>query len=153
MDGFVSYTQYSFTVSAVEDTNDPPGDPGGTVAGDAPSVATSLDTLPPQFNGGTVTASRSSLGTITATWSAATDAGTGMASYQVCVDVINCSTQPVQAGATQSADLGAGGIRNDGLSHSVSVVAVDGAGNQSVGHHDVADHAGALAARDLADRW
>jgi hypothetical protein len=131
LDGFVSYTQYSFVVSAIEDTNDPPGDAGGTVNGDAPALATSLDVLPPQFNGGTVTATRSSLGTITATWSAATDAGTGVTGYQVCVDVANCTTIPLQAGATQTADLGAGGIRNDGLSHSVSVVAVDGAGNPS----------------------
>ena len=51
MDGFASYTSYTFTVSAIEDG-------GPTVAGDAPASATSLDTLAPQFNGGIVTAAR-----------------------------------------------------------------------------------------------
>jgi hypothetical protein len=124
MDGFASYTSYTFTVSAIEDG-------GPTIAGDAPASATSLDTLAPQFNSGIVTAARASLGTITATWNSATDAGTGVAGYTVCVDVVSCTAEPVAPGLIQTADVGNGTIRNDGLSHSVAVFAVDGAGNQS----------------------
>ena len=124
MDGFASYTSYTFTVRAIEDG-------GPTVAGDASASAMSLDTLAPQFNGGIVTAARGSLGTITASWSSATDAGTGVAGYSVCVDIASCTAEPVAPGLVQTADVGNGTIRNDGQSHSVAVFAVDGAGNQS----------------------
>jgi hypothetical protein len=124
MDGFASYTNYTFTVRANEDG-------GPTIAGDAPASATSLDTLAPQFNGGIVTAARASLGTITASWNSATDAGTGVAGYSVCVDFVSCTAEPVAPGQVQTADVGNGTIRNDGLIHSVAVFAVDGAGNQS----------------------
>ncbi|MDX6402491.1 MAG: hypothetical protein QOF27_3097 [Gaiellaceae bacterium] len=124
MDGFASYTSYTFTVSAIEDG-------GPTIQGDASASATSLDTLAPQFNGGIVTAVRGPLGTITATWSSASDAGTGVAGYAVCVDVGSCTALPVAPGSVQTADIGNGTIRNDGLFHSVAVFAVDGAGNQS----------------------
>jgi hypothetical protein len=124
MDGFASYTNYTFTVSANEDG-------GPTVDGDSSATVRSLDTLAPQFNGGIVTAERGSLGTITASWNSATDAGTGVVGYSVCVDVVSCTAEPVAPGQVQNADVGNGTIRNDGLSHSVAVFAVDGAGNQS----------------------
>ena len=109
--------------------------------------------LPPQWPGsGGVTASRLSLGTISATWPTGSDSGTGIASYSVCVDITSCSTLPVGAGGTQTASLGAGAIRNDGLSHSVSVVATDGSGNQSVPITTTLDDAAARAAHDHADR-
>jgi hypothetical protein len=131
MAGFASDTLYTFTVNAIEDAGS--GDPGGTVPGDGSVTRRSNDVLAPQWpNGGAVTGTRSSLGTISASWPTGSDSGTGLASYAVCVDVISCSTVPVGGDATQTALLGAGAIRNDGLSHSVSVVAVDGAGNQSV---------------------
>jgi Fibronectin type III domain len=131
MVGFSSYTLYTFTVDAVEDSGS--GDPGGTVAGDGSVTKRSNDVLTPQWpNGGAVSGSRLSLGTITATWPTGSDSGTGLASYAVCVDIVSCSTVPVGGGATQTASIGSAAIRNDGLSHSLSVVAVDGAGNQSV---------------------
>ncbi|MDX6570747.1 MAG: hypothetical protein QOH15_3325, partial [Gaiellales bacterium] len=124
LDGFASYTSYSFTVSAIEQG-------GPTVPGVGSAAATSFDVLPPQFNGGSVTAVRGSLGTITATWSSATDAGTGVQGYAVCVDVGSCTNEPVTPGSIQTADVGNGTIRNDNQMHSVAVFAVDGAGNQS----------------------
>jgi hypothetical protein len=123
--GFANYTQYRFTVSANEDG-------GGSAAADPTPAIRSNDLLSPQWNGGTLSASRLSLGTISATWSTGSDSGSGIASYSVCVDLITCSTLPIGGGGTQTASLGNGAIRNDGLSHSVSVVATDGAGNQSV---------------------
>ena len=131
MAGFSSYTLYTFTVDAIEDSGS--GDPGGTVQGDASVTKRSNDVLAPQWpNGAGVSGSRLSLGTITATWPTGSDSGTGLASYAVCVDVISCSTVSVGGDATQTASVGGAAIRNDGLSHSLSVVAVDGAGNQSV---------------------
>jgi Fibronectin type III domain len=124
MDGFASYTSYTFTVSAIEDG-------GPTIPGDAPASAMSFDVLAPQFNGGIVTATRGSLGTITATWSSATDAGTGVAGYSVCIDIASCTAEPVAPGGVQTADVGNGTIRNDGQIHSIAVFAVDAAGNQS----------------------
>lgn len=123
MDGFASYTMYTFTVTALEDGGD-------STPGVGSFDARSLDVLPPQFNGGTVSATRGSLGTIAVTWPSATDAGSGVAGYSVCVDIVSCTGEPAGSGV-QTADVGSGTIRNDGQIHSVAVFAVDGAGNQS----------------------
>jgi hypothetical protein len=134
MDGFNSYTNYDFAVSAVEDVNDPPGDPGGTAAATAFVTVQSDDVIAPQFTAGTLpTATTVSLGTITVTWPPATDAGSGVASYKVCIDVSAFCTSVAfdPLAITQSATPGATLIRNDGATHTVSVVAVDGQGNQS----------------------
>jgi hypothetical protein len=80
MDGFNSFTDYVFRVSAVEDVGDPAGDPGGTVNAPASAIATSDDVIAPQFSAGTLpTATTVSLGTISVTWPPATDAGSGVA--------------------------------------------------------------------------
>ena len=134
IDGLASYTTYQFAVSAVEDVGDPPGDPGGTTLGASPAnvVVRTNDILAPQFNSTTLIASRAALGTISATWPAASDFGSGVASYQVCVDTINCTSVPFDPFASsQTATPGAPNVPNDGGTHTVSVVAVDGAGNQS----------------------
>jgi Fibronectin type III domain len=134
MDGFNSYTDYVFTVSAVEDVGDPAGDPGGTANAGSSATAQSFDVIAPQFSGGTLpTATTVSLGTITVTWPPATDAGSGVASYTVCIDGGFCTSVPFDPlSVTQSATPGAGLIRNNGASHTVSVVAVDNQSNQSV---------------------
>jgi hypothetical protein len=128
MDGFTSYTFYTFKVSAVEDVGDPAGDPGGTVAADlaAPPVR-SFDVIAPQFAVGAVpSATRSGLGTIVATFPSATDAGSSVSGYTVCVDAMHCvpaTVLPLEA--TQTATLT--GLPNDGGSHTLSVVAADNA--------------------------
>jgi hypothetical protein len=128
MDVFASYTTYVFKVSAVEDV-DPPDDPGGTVTADASATATSYDVIPPQLSG-TATAARSSLGTVDVSWPAASDAGSGVASYTVCVDTTTCTSVPFQPlDPSQSAQVT--GIRNDGGPHAVSVTAIDQGGNPS----------------------
>jgi hypothetical protein len=134
IDGLASYTSYTFAVSAVEDVGDYPGDPGGTTAGASPAnvVARTNDIIAPQFNGATLVASRVGLGTISTTWPAASDFGSGVASYTVCVDAIACTSVPFQPfQMSQTATPGAPNVPNDGATHTVSVVAVDGAGNQS----------------------
>jgi fibronectin type 3 domain-containing protein len=133
MDGFSSFTSYVFQVSAVEDVGDPSGDPGGTADADQSATAQSFDVLPPQFSGGTLpTATTVSLGTIAVTWPPATDAGSGVASYTVCIDGAICTSVPFDPLAiTQTATPGPGLIRNDGAVHTVSVVAVDAQNNQS----------------------
>jgi fibronectin type 3 domain-containing protein len=132
IDGLASYTSYLFNVSAVEDVGDPPGDPGGTTPGTPEPVRRTFDVLSPQFNSPTLQATPAGLGTITATWPAASDSGSGVASYLVCVDTIMCESVPYQAFlSSQTATPGAPNVPNDGGSHTVTVVAVDGAGNQS----------------------
>ena len=134
IDGLASYTTYQFAVSAVEDVGDPPGDPGGTTLGASPAnvVVRTNDILAPQFNSTTLIASRAALGTISTTWPAASDFGSGVASYQVCVDTITCTSVPFDPFASsQTATPGAPNVPNDGGTHTVSVVAVDAAGNQS----------------------
>src|SRR4029077_12063728 len=85
-----------------------------------------------QFNSSTLIASRAALGTISTTWPAASDFGSGVASYQVCVDTITCTSVPFDPFASsQTATPGAPNVPNDGGTHTVSVVAVDAAGNQS----------------------
>lgn len=130
MDVFASYTTYTFKVTAVEDVNDPPGDPGGSVVGDPIPQATSFDVTSPTFTG-SLSAARSSLGTVAATWPSATDSGTGVASYVLCVDASNCTgdipVQPLESSQTSSVS----GVRNDGAIHQVTVVAKDFNGNLS----------------------
>jgi hypothetical protein len=128
MDVFASYTTYVFKVSAVEDV-DPPDDPGGTVTADASATATSFDVIPPQLSG-TVTAARTSLGTVDVSWPAASDAGSGVASYAVCVDTTTCTPVPFQP-LVPSQSVQLTGVRNDGVPHPVSVTAVDQGGNAS----------------------
>jgi hypothetical protein len=132
MSGFTSYTSYVFSVEAVEDAGDPPSDPGQTTAGASPpnDPEQSNDVSAPSFNGGLLNASRTSLGTITAIWPAASDAGTGVATYVVCFDGSSCQTVPFDplAPSQQAADAN---VADDGAVHSVSVTAVDGAGNLS----------------------
>ena len=130
MDGFTSYTSYVFSVEAVEDSGDPPSDPGQTTPGTNTATVTSNDVTSPSFNGGVLSASRTSLGSITAIWPGASDSGTGVASYSICVDGGNCQSQAFDPlASTQSIPLV--GVPNDGQSHTVSVVAIDGAGNAS----------------------
>ena len=132
MSGFTSFTSYVFSVEAVEDAGDPPSDPGQTTAGASPpnDPEQSNDVSAPSFNGGLLSASRTSLGTITATWPAASDAGTGVASYLVCFDGSACQTVPFDplAASQQAVDPSAA---DDGAVHPVTVTAVDGAGNVS----------------------
>jgi chitodextrinase len=135
VDGLASYTSYQFTVNAVEDVGDPPGDPGGTTIGASPAnvIVRSNDILAPQFNAATLIASRAGLGTISATWPAASDFGSGVASYQVCVDaILPCTSVAFDPFASsQTATPGSPNVPNDGGTHTVTVVAVDGAGNRS----------------------
>jgi large repetitive protein len=133
LDGFTSYTDYWFSVEAVEDAGDPPSDPGQTTPGANPAnvKATSNDVTSPSFNGGVLSASRTSLGSITAIWPGASDSGTGVASYSICVDGGTCQSQAFDSlASTQSIPLT--GVPDDGQSHTVSVVAIDGSGNTSL---------------------
>ncbi len=132
MTGFTSYTSYVFSVEAVEDAGDPPSDPGQTTAGASPASdpEQSNDVSAPSFNGGLLNASRTSLGTITATWPAASDAGTGVAGYLVCFDGSSC--QNIAFDPLEASQLAVDpNVADDGAVHSVSVTAVDGAGNES----------------------
>jgi hypothetical protein len=132
MGGFASYTSYVFSVEAIEDAGDPPSDPGQTTVGANPpnDPEQSNDTSAPSFNGGLLIASRTSLGTITAIWPAASDSGTGVASYLVCFDGSSCQTVPFDplAPSQQAVDEN---VADDGAVHSVVVTALDGAGNVS----------------------
>ena len=132
MDGFTSYTSYVFSVEAVEDAGDPPSDPGQTTPGTSPANVTvrSNDVTSPSFNGGVLSAARTSLGSISASWPGASDSGTGVASYTICVDGGSCQSQAFDPlASTQSIPLT--GVPNDGQTHTVSVVAIDGANNSS----------------------
>jgi fibronectin type 3 domain-containing protein len=132
IDGLASYATYSFTVTAVEDA-EPPTDPGGSTPGATVTMSTP-DIIAPVFNpGSSVVATRTSLGTVSVTWSSATDAGGGVASYSVCIssDCVPFSYDPL-SGSTQTALPDALNIPNDGQTHAVTVTAVDSAGNISV---------------------
>jgi hypothetical protein len=130
MDGFTSYTSYVFSVEAVEDAGDPPSDPGQTTPGTNSPTVLSNDVTSPTFNGGVLSAARTSLGAITAIWPGASDSGTGVASYSICVDGGNCQSKAFDPlASTQSIPIT--GVPNDGQSHIVSVVAIDGAHNTS----------------------
>jgi hypothetical protein len=130
MDNFSSYTNYTFTVSAVEDKDTAIGDPGGTVS--APAYPQrSNDVTAPIFGSGSVQPSRQTLGTVYATWPAASDAGVGVDHYRACIDATNCKTVPYD-GSQTSQNTVFTGVRNDNAQHTVTVVAVDGAGNASV---------------------
>ena len=129
MDNFSSYTSYNFTVTAVETAGDPPSDPGGSVS--APVFpAMSLDVVKPQFSSVVVNANRTVPGSVSVSWPSATDAGSGVASYNVCVDGTNCKVEPFQALSQQQGDVFTG-VADDGLSHPVTVTAVDMQGNVS----------------------
>jgi chitodextrinase len=130
MDVFTSYTSYTFQINAVEDSGDPPSDPGQTTPSATTSPKLSNDTSSPSFLVGVLSAARISLGTIHASWPSATDSGTGVDHYSACVD---STCQPVTfdpIALTASALLQ--NVPNDGQLHTVSVVAIDGAGNTSI---------------------
>src|SRR5262249_47751702 len=123
MDNFSSYTNYTFTVSAVEDVDNSIGDPGGTVS--APGYAQrSNDVTAPTFLPGSLQPSRQTLGTVYATWPAATDTGVGVANYKACIDGTNCNTV-VYDGSQTSQNTVFNNVRNDAAQHTVTVVAVD----------------------------
>ncbi|MEO9176662.1 MAG: hypothetical protein ABI317_14200 [Gaiellales bacterium] len=128
MDGFTSYTPYTFSINAVEDP-DAPSNPGQTTPSSTFGPVTSQDVSAPVFTG-TLSAARTAVGTITATWPYASDSGTGVDHYTLCLDGASCQSvpfDPLQATTTQILQ----GVPDDGQTHTVSVVAVDGAGNIS----------------------
>jgi chitodextrinase len=132
LDGFSSFTPYTFRVTAVEDAGDPPGDPGGSVQSDPTGVVRSRDTSSPTFGSGPLVASRDTLGTVDASWPAASDPGSGVDHYMACVDAMSCVSIPFDAlAASQTATLGVGAIPNDGAFHTVTVIAYDVSGNAS----------------------
>jgi hypothetical protein len=127
MDNFLSYGNYNFTVSAVE-ANESMSDPGGTVS--APVVSTRAnDIIAPTFSSPVVTTTRTSVGAATVSWSSASDQGSGVASYAVCVDA-SCQTvayDPLASTVTAAFT----GIPSNGAQHPVTVTATDAAGNVS----------------------
>jgi chitodextrinase len=130
MDGFTSYTPYNFSINAVEDAGDPPSDPGQTTPSAIFGPATSQDVSSPSFNSGVLSAARTAVGTITASWPSASDSGTGVDHYTLCLDGGSCQSvpfDPLQSTTTQILQQ----VPDDGQTHTVSVVAVDGAGNTS----------------------
>ncbi|HEY1478550.1 MAG TPA: fibronectin type III domain-containing protein [Gaiellales bacterium] len=131
LDGFANYAGYKFDVTAVENANDPPGDPGQTTPDDVGYTTRSNDITSPSLNG-TITATRQTLGTIGVSWPAASDSGSGVDHYVACVDGINCVSLPyTPLVSPQTAVLGNGTIPNDGANHTVTVVAYDASGNAS----------------------
>jgi hypothetical protein len=123
-----NYTGYTFTVSAVEDVDGAIGDPGGTVTALA-AQERSNDIFPPTFVGD-VMATRSALSTVRVTWPEASDPGSGVRDYEVCVAGVPCaSVEPDPLGGPLEQIVGR--VPNDGAVHAVTVTAYDRVGNAS----------------------
>ena len=121
--GLTASTLYSYTVSAVDSAT-----PANQSAASTPATATTLappDTIPPSVPGGVV-ATPISTSQITVTWTASTDAGTGVAGYRV----FRNGTLVGSPTATTFADTGL----TASTQYSYTVSAVDNAtpANQSV---------------------
>jgi hypothetical protein len=128
IDTLLSYGTYRFTVSAVE-TAEPPTDPGGTVPAPAAVQVQAPDIVKPTFSSPVVTTTRTSVGAATVSWSSASDQGSGVASYAVCVDAV-CQTVPYDPLASTVA-WAFTGIPSNGAQHPVTVTATDASGNVS----------------------